>query len=161
MPKRIGRDLVGAPRLKREFVWQDQPETADADTDSGWAGCRSTCRRTSGGALKLGRHCLKTWCPAQAAVALSSAEAELCALTKGAAQVLGLMFPLGGRRDRRRSDHPHRRQRRHRHRPKGRARQVQAPKRAVPYLWLEDKVKREDFELRKVPRPAHQADLMT
>ena len=41
--------------------------------------------------MLLGSHCVKTWSSAQAAVALSSAEAELYALTKGAAQVLGLM----------------------------------------------------------------------
>ena len=84
MPKRIARYLLGAPRCEQKFVWQDEPVKADAYTDSDWAGCRSTCRSTSGGALKLGQHCLKTWSSTQATVALSSAEAELCALTKGA-----------------------------------------------------------------------------
>ena len=60
MPKRIARYLLGAPRFEQKFVWQDEPAKADAYTDSGWAGCRSTCRSTSGGALKLGKHCLKT-----------------------------------------------------------------------------------------------------
>ena len=37
-----------------------------------------------------GQHCLKMWSSTQATVALSSAEAELYALTKGAAQGLGM-----------------------------------------------------------------------
>ena len=37
-----------------------------------------------------GKHCLKMWSSTQATVALSSAEAELYALTKGAAQGLGM-----------------------------------------------------------------------
>ena len=50
-PKRIARYLIGAPRFEQKFVWQDEPAKADAYTDSDWAGCRSTCRSTSGGAL--------------------------------------------------------------------------------------------------------------
>ena len=38
-----------------------------------------------------GSHCLKMWSSTQANIALSSAEAELYALTKGAAQGLGMM----------------------------------------------------------------------
>ena len=91
MLKRIGRYLVGAPRLVQRLVWQDEPESADVYTDSDWAGCRSTCRSTSGGLEMFGQHCLKSWSSTQATVALSSAEAELYALTKGTAQGLGLV----------------------------------------------------------------------
>ena len=41
-----------------------------------------------------GAHCLKTWSSTQTTIALSSAEAELYALTKGAAQGLGMMALL-------------------------------------------------------------------
>ena len=44
--------------------------------------------------MMLGGHCIKTWSTTQATVALSSAEAELYALTKGASQALGLMSLL-------------------------------------------------------------------
>ena len=74
------------------------PESVDVFTDSDWAGCRSTCRSTSGGITRFGAHTLKTWSSTQATVALSSAEAELYALTKGAAQALGfitLMADMG------------------------------------------------------------------
>ena len=96
--KRIGRYLKGSQRLIQHFRWQQMPETVDVLTDSDWAGCRSTCRSTSGGITRFGAHTLKTWSSTQATVALSSAEAELYALTKGAAQALGfitLMADMG------------------------------------------------------------------
>ena len=41
--------------------------------------------------MMWGLHCVKTWGSTQATVALSSAEAELYALTNGASQKLGVM----------------------------------------------------------------------
>ena len=92
--KRIGRYFKGSPRLIQHFRWQEMPKTVDVFTDSDWAGCRSTCRSTSGGVTRFGAHTLKTWSSTQATVALSSAEAELYALTKGAAQALGFITLL-------------------------------------------------------------------
>ena len=92
--KRIGRYFKGAPRLIQQFSWQELPKTVDVFTDSDWAGCKSTCRSTSGGITRFGAHTLKTWSSTQATVALSSAEAELYALTKGAAQALGFITLL-------------------------------------------------------------------
>ena len=63
-------------------------------TDSDWAGCKTTCWSTRGGAILSGSHCLKTWLSTQATVAVSSAEEELYAFTRGAAQGLGLMALL-------------------------------------------------------------------
>ena len=94
MLKRIGRYLVGAPRFEQLFRWQDVPAHVGVFTDSDWAGCKTTCRSTSGGAMIWGSHCLKMWSSTQATIALSSAEAELYALTKGAAQGLGMMSLL-------------------------------------------------------------------
>ena len=98
--KRIGRYLKGAPRLVQHFRWQKMPEAVSVFTDSDWAGCKITCRSTSGGITRFGSHTLKTWSSTQATIALSSAEAELYALTKGAAQALGfitLMADMGVR----------------------------------------------------------------
>ena len=92
--KRIGRYLVGCPRYIQKLPWQSVPVRLDTFTDSDWAGCKATCRSTSGGVVRLGEHCLKTWSSTQATVALSSAEAELYALTKGAAQALGMLSLL-------------------------------------------------------------------
>ena len=92
--KRIGRYLKGSPRLIQAFRWQRMPKSVDIFTDSDWAGCRATCRSTSGGVARLGAHVLKSWSSTQVTVALSSAEAELYALTKGAAQALGFITLL-------------------------------------------------------------------
>ena len=92
-------------------------------------------------------------------VALPSAEAELCAPTTGAAQVLGAYVLARRLRGIGRGDRPHRRERCHRHRQESRARQAQAPKREVPLA--QDKVKEEDFELRTAPGLVNPADLMT
>ena len=89
--KRIARYLVGAPRYEQRFRWQDRPSRLDIFMDSDWAGCKTTCRSTSGGVALWGNHCIKTWSSTQATIALSSAEAELYALTKGAGQGLGMM----------------------------------------------------------------------
>ena len=83
--------MVGAPRYEQRFRWQDRPSQLDIFTDSDWAGCKTTFRSTSGGVALWGSHCIKTWWSTQATIALSSAEAELYALTKGAAQGLGMM----------------------------------------------------------------------
>ena len=59
MPKRIGRDLVGARRFEQLFKWQDAPAHVRVFADSDLAGCKTMCRSTSGGAMIWGSHCLK------------------------------------------------------------------------------------------------------
>ena len=90
MVKRVGRYLVGAPRLIWEFPWQGL-EDIDTYTDSDWAGCRRTARSTSGGAIMRGRHCLRTWSVTQKRVTLSSAEAELGAAVKASSETIGIL----------------------------------------------------------------------
>ena len=58
--------------------------------DSDWAGDRATRRSTSGGIIRLGDHCLKTWSSTQSSPALSSCEAEYYAMVDGATRMLGL-----------------------------------------------------------------------
>ena len=70
--KRIGRYLKGAPSYVQMFAWQALPEVVDTYTDSDWAGCKTTCRSTSGGVMMWGAHCFKNWASTQAIVALSS-----------------------------------------------------------------------------------------
>ena len=89
--KRIARYLRSVPRLCQIFKWQAMPKRVDCFVDSDWAGCKATCRSTSGGALMLGSHCLKGYSTTQATVALSSGEAELYSMTKGASQALGII----------------------------------------------------------------------
>ena len=54
--KRIGRYLVGTPRLRQSFRWQESPSVVTTFVDSDWAGCKRTCRSTSGGTIQLGCH---------------------------------------------------------------------------------------------------------
>ena len=89
--RRLAKYLIGAPRAIYAYVWQSDTARLEAYVDSDWAGCKGSRRSTSGGALCRGQHLLKSWSTTQATIALSSAEAELYSLVKGAAQTLGLM----------------------------------------------------------------------
>ena len=92
--KRAARYLSGAPRATQTFVWQTMPKHIVTHTDSDWAGDKETRKSTSGGTMSLGSHTIKTWSTSQHCVALSSGEAELYALVRGAAQSKGLMSML-------------------------------------------------------------------
>ena len=54
--KRLARYLVGAPRALLKYYWQKSPTCLDVFVDADWAGCKSTCRSTSGGAARHGWH---------------------------------------------------------------------------------------------------------
>ena len=107
----------------------------------------------------MGQHCLKTWSSTQATVALSSAEAELYALTKGAAQGLGMMALLHDfgltvsvtvHTDASAAIGIVRRA------GLGKLRHLN-----VRYLWVQDQVKRERLWLEKVAGADNPADLAT
>jgi len=89
--KRVARYLIGAPRAVQTFKWQGAPTLITTYTDSDWAGDRSTRKSTSGGVMCVGYHMIKSWSSTQQNIALSSGEAELYAMVKGAAQTKGLM----------------------------------------------------------------------
>ena len=141
------------------FEWQALPASIDIYTDSDWAGCKSTCRSTSGGIVRWGKHCLKSWSSTQATVALSSADAELYALIKGAAQALGIMtmlLDLGSEANAtihadasaaigivRRTG-------------LGKLRHLN-----VRYLWLQDHLKGDNLKLTKVAGAENPSDLVT
>ena len=59
--KRIGRYLIGRPRLISHFAWQPMCSTVTAYTDSDWAGCTATGRSTSGGIVAMGSHISKNY----------------------------------------------------------------------------------------------------
>ena len=86
--KKLGRYLIGRPRLVMKLPWQEASEiTVYTDTD--WAGCPRTRKSTSGGCIKLGCHTIKTWSSTQPSVSLSSGEAEFYGVVKGAGIGLG------------------------------------------------------------------------
>ena len=89
--KRMGGYLQGHPRLVINYPWQESVDAISGFSDSDWAGCRRTARSTSGGALMLGGHLLKSWSATQKNITLSSAEAELVAAVRTCTEALGLV----------------------------------------------------------------------
>ena len=59
--RRLGRYLIGGPRLirKYKFIEEEVPLTIRTYKDSDWVGCKRTAKSTSGGAVMLGDHCLR------------------------------------------------------------------------------------------------------
>ena len=83
------RYLTGEPRVVYEYDWQNHEDiTVYVDTD--WAGWFKTRKSTSGGAIMRGGYLLKRWSSTQQTIALSSGEAELKGIVKGAAEGIGL-----------------------------------------------------------------------
>ena len=89
--RRLARYLIHKPRLVWTFQIQDPESHLRGYSDSDWAGCKRTAKSTSGGALVLGGHTLKTWSATQKSITLSSGEAELVAAVKTSTEVIGLL----------------------------------------------------------------------
>ena len=140
-------------------MWQDDPVELVTYVDSDWAGDRVSRKSTSGGMIFRGHHLVKSWSSNQHVVALSSGEAELYALTKGAAQTLG-MVSMG----------------------KDMGESLQAVVRSdssaalaisqrvglgnvrhieVQYLWIQERHSSKDLELGKVKGQQNPGDLLT
>ena len=92
--KRLGRYLKGHPRTTHEFPWQTWVSELAVNMDANWAGDKRTRKSTSGGCIQIGKHLIKSWSKSQSLVALSSAESELYATIKSAAEALGIMSIL-------------------------------------------------------------------
>ena len=88
--KRIGRYLLGNPRVILQFESQFQPSSITVYSDSDFAGCKRTRKSTSGFIIMHGNHCIRTGSKTQSLIALSSGEAELYALVKACSEGLGI-----------------------------------------------------------------------
>ena len=88
--KRLGRFLIGRPRVVISYGYQSEEEPLLGFSDSDWAGCRRTARSTSGGVVMKGSHMLKSWSSTQKSITLSSGEAELIAAVKTCTEVIGI-----------------------------------------------------------------------
>ena len=92
--KRLGRYLVGKPRVVYKYDWSKPGDPVDntlelyVDTD--FAGCKETRRSTSGGHCFLNGSLIKSWSKTQTTLSLSSGEAELHGICSGVTQGLGL-----------------------------------------------------------------------
>ena len=89
--RRLARYLISRPRLVWRFRYQEEDDEIRAYSDSDWAGCRRTAKSTSGGAIMIGGHLIKTWASTQKNVTLSSGEAELVAAVKASTEAIGVM----------------------------------------------------------------------
>ena len=59
--KRLGRYLLGKPRMVQHYEWQGVGEVLEAYGASDWAGCKESGRSTSGGVIMIGNHVIKSW----------------------------------------------------------------------------------------------------
>ena len=88
--KRTVRYVLGRERVVWKFVWQEWEKKLRVHRDSDWGGDRRTRKSTFGGILVWGRHPLKSWSSTQGAIALSSAEAKLYAMSEAVAKAKGV-----------------------------------------------------------------------
>ena len=157
--KRVARYLVAHPRCALEYKWQNPVKGFDTFTDSDWGGDVRTRKSTSGGCVMRGKHLLMHWSRTQQTVALSSAEAELNALCKGAQEGLGAKTmteeigvpeELSMRTDASAAVGILNRQ------GTGRIKHLQ-----ISQLWLQEKIKDQVLKLFRIPRNINIADLLT
>ena len=87
--KRVGRYLLGSPRVVHCYKWQSWPAGITVFVDSNLAGCTRTRKSTTGVCIMHGGHLLRSFSRTQSNIALSSAEAELYAMVASASEGLG------------------------------------------------------------------------
>ena len=83
--------LMRIGRMIQRFEWCGWQSEIHGYADSNWTGDKSNYKSTSGGALMWSPHAIKMRATSQSTVALISGEAELCAITKAAVQMQGVM----------------------------------------------------------------------
>ena len=157
--KRVVRYLLEHRRTVLSYPWQGDEDEVTTHTDSDWAGCKTTAKSTSGGSIVIGEHYVKGWSSTQASIALSSGEAELVALTKATAETMGILSMVRdfgqslkgvvyadssaalAIADRLGS---------------GKLRHIN-----IRMLWVQEKERRKEVEMRKVKGAVNPADLFT
>ena len=154
--KRIARYLRLRPRLAWRYDYQ-RASSREVYADTDGAGCVRTRKSTSGGCLLLGNHVFKTWSATQASLALYSGDAEFYGVFKGAGiglgqaalfNDIGIKLPLRVWTDSSAAIGICGRQ------GLGKLRHD-----ACQTLWVQQRMRRGDFELRKVKGEGNPADL--
>ena len=156
---RMARYLKAHPRLVLNFPHQAKPDRIDVYSDTNWAGCLKTRKSTQGGVVMLGQHCLKTWSSTQAIIALSSGEAEYYGVVKATSTGLGcksLMADLGQNTQLTVHTDAEAAKGIASRMGLGKTRHIQ-----VHYLWVQERIRNGDLELRKVLGTENPADLLT
>ena len=157
--KWIARYILGLPRLVAEYRWNTILSAITVFVDSNFAGCLETRKSTSGGVVLWGGWPIKAYSRTQSIIALSSGEAELAAVVRGATEGLGLasiMADFGQkchislRSDATAAIGMCKRQ------GLGRVRHL-----ATADLWVQQRVRKGDFSLHKHPGKDNPADVLT
>lgn len=91
MTKRLGRYLVGRPRMVWHFWWQPLQDRAKVKVDANHAGCQRTGKSSTGMCVFLGRHVLVDLAVTQVLISLSSGESEFYAIIRGVAEAIYLI----------------------------------------------------------------------
>ena len=92
--KRLARYFKGKPRLVLHYPWQLQQSAVTTYSDADWVGYRENRKSTTGGCIKIGKHCVKGWSKPHALIALSSGESEFYVSVKAAAETFGTLAIL-------------------------------------------------------------------
>ena len=151
--KRLARYL----KRERQCSYMERPKTVFTDSD--WAGCKETRKSSSAGVLMLGKHTLKAYTRKQRIIAKSSAEAELYAAALGASDAKGvqsMMFDLGFEVkpvlaiDAKATEHILHRQ------GIGKLKHID-----VAYLWVQDEIRSQRLQVRRIRSEENVADLGT
>ena len=158
--KRAVRYLLGTPRIVLRIPWHSGSSEVVAYVDSNFAGCPTTRKSTTGGAITWCGACLKTWSRTQPTIALSSGEAELAAVVAGVAEGLGMLsvladFGIALTRLTLRSDATAAIGITQRE-GLGKVRHL-----ATADLWVQQRLRRQEFRIAKIPGPQNPADLGT
>ena len=137
------------------------PKELQVYTDTDYAGCPRTRKSTSGGLGYFGDHPIKTWSTTQSLVTLSSGEAEYYAAVKGGSFLLGfrslledfgitIRLNLVVKTDSSAAKGMLSR------RGLGKQRHI-----STRYLWIQDRVARQDLTIQKVGTKEQLADILT
>ena len=151
--------MISQPRMVVEYPWHALTQSLVVYTDADHAGCLRTRKSTSGGVIMWGGCLLKAWSRTQTLIALSSGESELAAVTKAAAEAMGVRAILQDfgykvsisiHSDATAAIGICKRQ------GLGRVRHL-----ATADLWIQQRVRGQDFHLYKLPGRENPSDLMT
>ena len=128
--------------------------TIEVYSDTDWAVCGRMRKSTSGGCMMIGSHVTKFWSSTQASLALSSGEAEYYGVARAAGQALlqdaGLSVPIRIWTDSSAAMGTSARQ------GLGKLRHLECHS-----LWLQQRLRRKQFELFRSPGEKTPADLFT
>ena len=156
--KRLARYLKARPRMVFNMPFQ-QADSFEVYSDTDWAGCQRTRKSTSGGCVFIRGHVNKCWSATQASLALSSGGAEYYGVVKAAGIGLGIQallrdagveLPIRVWTDSSAAIGTAGRQ------GLGKLRHLECHS-----LWLQQRLRRKEFKLRKVAGEENPGDLFT